>query len=666
MTTQTTAGGPVPFSSRVEKKTREVLGADSPTSTASTASLTPLKSTRNTDTTHTSAAPHLPEATQQPIIGNIRVSDPADSKPHSVGSNQRSRRGKEVSPWGDSGPSPRAIDMSVVQEEGGPPIPHTISGPTPSKQSHSRRHRRVQSDHVPERAFQPTGTSPSRAQMSHQPQYFYPRQQQQQAGPIMHQQPPEMMAYSPELNAYVPSGNTPPLHMPRGNVYNGQPVLGQRGRSWSGSGPPQHLPPHQLASTPPQALHPHGMPARNDRQPPVGATSGQVPRGSRRKDRHRKSRSSSAAMPGGYGSFWSGEVDPNMQQQPSLSSSRTVGAAPASPSFSPRSELMTLANTFRDPSEMSPRQSPRNQYRKSASNQDPRVTWSPGTPGGSNQRVLLSTPGGSVRNVYESPGGEYLTQRRSKSESSRKMQLRQHSAQLFMEEVKGTEQPASCRDLIFLLLFVFHLMFMVYIGQIYGKDALQESQDEEIMADDDTVKIHYKSLVYLAGVSGAFAVVVSASLLAVMTFFARHFVQVALMFVCTISFVWGTVGIGLSPKTVVPITGVIALALSVAYTFIVWDRITFSATNLLTALNGVHAFPGTVGVAFIFQALALGWSVYYGIVLAGIYDAIQEDKLSLPPNMDICVYVLLGISYYWTFRVFSVRDFRLVTILLRY
>lgn len=97
------------------------------------------------------------------------------------------------------------------------------------------------------------------------------------------------------------------------------------------------------------------------------------------------------------------------------------------------------------------------------------------------------------------------------------------------------------------------------------------------------------------------------------------------------------------------------MALAVAYTFIVWDRIPFAAANLLTALSGIRANPGTLVVAFGFQALALAWSVYYAIVVSGIYDAIQEEgRLDLSQPMAYFVYVLLGISYYWTFQVLTV------------
>jgi len=93
----------------------------------------------------------------------------------------------------------------------------------------------------------------------------------------------------------------------------------------------------------------------------------------------------------------------------------------------------------------------------------------------------------------------------------------------------------------------------------------------------------------------------------------------------------------------------------VSYTFIVWDRIPFAAANLLTALSGIRAFPGTLLVAFGFQAVALAWSVYYAIVVCGIYDAIQEGgKLDLSQAMAYFVYFMLGLSYYWTFQVLTV------------
>jgi hypothetical protein len=125
--------------------------------------------------------------------------------------------------------------------------------------------------------------------------------------------------------------------------------------------------------------------------------------------------------------------------------------------------------------------------------------------------------------------------------------------------------------------------------------------------------------------------------------------------VITLSFVWGTIGIGLSPKNIVPITGIIALAFSVAYAFIVWDRIPFAATNLASALSAIRSHPGVVLLAVCVQMTTLLWCIYFCIVVVGIYDSIRLEKLQVTHQVAVTIYVLLGASFYWTYQVLSVR-----------
>ncbi|GKY94434.1 hypothetical protein MPSEU_000409300 [Mayamaea pseudoterrestris] len=187
------------------------------------------------------------------------------------------------------------------------------------------------------------------------------------------------------------------------------------------------------------------------------------------------------------------------------------------------------------------------------------------------------------------------------------------------------------------------------------KTARISKDDDDRREDDvtDSLVIHYDNLLYIASLCGAFAMSLSAVSLGIMTLFARHVVQVALVMVITLSFVWGTIGIGLSPHNFVPITGIIALALSVAYAFIVWDRIPFATANVLTALTAVRTYPTLTVLALMFQSLALAWSIYFCVVTIGVYDAIQENKLVLTRNWAIALYTALGVSYYWTFQVLS-------------
>lgn len=266
------------------------------------------------------------------------------------------------------------------------------------------------------------------------------------------------------------------------------------------------------------------------------------------------------------------------------------------------------------------------------------------------------------KNNHNNAGGRHS----HRGESSRKRHMRQQSAQIFMEEIKGLEQPPACRDVIFLLLFLFHIVGIVFLGNTYGPMALNNNTAVEKnhvtgtgsgLVEEGTgeqVQLYYYNLVFIAGASGLFAIGLSTMALGLMTVIARRFVQVALFLAVTISFAWGTIGTGYSPKNVVPITGFIALALSVAYTFIVWDRIPFCSANLLTALSGIKANLSTLVVALIFQAASLGYCVYYTLVVVGVYDAIQEEELLLSPKMQTFVYIMLAVSFYWTYNVILV------------
>ncbi|CAJ1965910.1 unnamed protein product [Cylindrotheca closterium] len=228
--------------------------------------------------------------------------------------------------------------------------------------------------------------------------------------------------------------------------------------------------------------------------------------------------------------------------------------------------------------------------------------------------------------------------------------MRQQSAQLYMENVKGQEQIPACRDILFLMLFVFHLLGIIYLGNKYGYEAERYHN-----GTDGDVTIFYSNILYLVCLCGAVAVAISACTLFLFMAIAKRIVQVALFVAITLSFAWGTIGVGFSPSILVPAIGFVALLLTVAYTFIVWDRIPFVAANLDTALNGIRANLGLLLVAFFFQALGLLWSVYFVFVLVGVYDSILVGDITFESvNMDkakIAIYSGLGLSYYWTIHV---------------
>lgn len=253
--------------------------------------------------------------------------------------------------------------------------------------------------------------------------------------------------------------------------------------------------------------------------------------------------------------------------------------------------------------------------------------------------------------------------------------MRQQSVNLFMTNYRGKEQPRKCRDVLFAILFLLQLGVMCVIGLKYGPDALVATSAElgpqqgledddstldkvESDSDDDTpLVLAYWNIVKMAYTCGAFAVIVSACALAFMMAMSRRLVYVALVLSIGVSFAWGTIGIGISPKSFVPITGIIALMLTVGYMFVVWDRIPFASANLTTALTGVRDNLGLVCIAFECQFLALVCSIYYSFTFVGLHNVMYNGGLEMSDKLKFLVDVLLLVSYYWTYQVLRVSCF---------
>mmetsp|Transcript_21370 Transcript_21370/g.42885 ORF Transcript_21370/g.42885 Transcript_21370/m.42885 type:complete len:807 (+) Transcript_21370:83-2503(+) len=296
--------------------------------------------------------------------------------------------------------------------------------------------------------------------------------------------------------------------------------------------------------------------------------------------------------------------------------------------------------------------------------------------------------GPSPRGVYmgEEPFGSesdpFLQSTMGGKKGSRpKTHMRQNSVNLYMKPIKGERQPRSCKDVLYAILFVLQMAAVLVVGLKFGPEALVETEAElgpsEGMADDDValesvidatvgapqdakVVLAYWNIMKMACTCGAFAMIISAMALAFMMAMSRRLVYVALVLSIGVSFAWGTIGIGISPNSFVPVSGIIALMLTVGYMFVVWDRIPFASANLTTALTGVRDNLGLVGVAFFFQFLALVASIYYSFTFVGLHDAMYNGQLMISDNMKVAVDVLLFVSYYWTYQV--LRHIVMVTV----
>ena len=232
-----------------------------------------------------------------------------------------------------------------------------------------------------------------------------------------------------------------------------------------------------------------------------------------------------------------------------------------------------------------------------------------------------------------------------------KTHLRQKSVELYMDDVKGVEQPPSFNDVLFAVLFLVNLSVVIYLAFTYGPKAIGDIHD----TTSSEIEFAYMKVLYVSSLCGAFAVCFSLVLLLSMIVFAKKFIQTALIVSIGLSFSWGTIGIGLRPTSFVPATGVIALALTIGYAFVVWDRIPFAAANLCTALKGLTSNLSLIAIAFFYQVLLFVLSMFYLFAAIGVYDDLLEKGKATLGKWEGLVCISLLISYYWTYQVATVR-----------
>lgn len=260
--------------------------------------------------------------------------------------------------------------------------------------------------------------------------------------------------------------------------------------------------------------------------------------------------------------------------------------------------------------------------------------------------------------------------RRQHSDRSARSQRRQQSVQLVMDEVKGVEQPMVCRNVVFLLLFVFHLLLvMAAAGRLYGDASTtitpSSSLDDDATTTTTTAPTTLSSLFYytnstpphpnfltLTLASGGVSALLSYLCVVYWAVAPRQGLAVMLYSTIAASFFWGTIGVGLYSHTAVPITGFIALALAIAYAFIVWDRLPLAAATVQTGCVAARSNHGSLlSIALGAQLVAWVGGVWYMVLVWSVVKDVWGSAPAIAPDMVPWVFGALGFSMYWTFQV---------------
>jgi hypothetical protein len=214
------------------------------------------------------------------------------------------------------------------------------------------------------------------------------------------------------------------------------------------------------------------------------------------------------------------------------------------------------------------------------------------------------------------------------------------------------------QDVIWSIVFYLHLIVMiVMLGfNISTVESLQGGS--------------YGAIMFLVLVTSAVAVGLSSFALQWMMTNTITFVQTALIFSVGSSLAIGIFGL-MTGNILIGILGLLSFAVGICYSYVgtfnlwifccfglyryrmfcayqictfgfslVWPRIPFAASNLVTALTAVRENMGLAMVAYGFLALAFGWSILWCL---GVGNALEGNQLM--------IVFLCFLSFYWVHQV---------------
>lgn len=243
-------------------------------------------------------------------------------------------------------------------------------------------------------------------------------------------------------------------------------------------------------------------------------------------------------------------------------------------------------------------------------------------------------------------------------------------------------KESKTHDVLFAILFLVQMCFIVFLAIVYmGETAISDdyamgapTHPPQIVTDDPfstgsafitqrgpaserSIRVDYSNAFQLSCISALYAASLSALLIGMMMILGKALIPTTLCLTVIVCIAFSTIGIALSPYSFVPIIGIIALALSVGYSIVVWDRIPFAATNLDTALCGIKCTADVLIVGMVMMIAAVLWTITWTVAFLGVYDRYMDDLTGNDSDdvielSGILIYGGMFTSYIWTLAVF--------------
>ena len=239
---------------------------------------------------------------------------------------------------------------------------------------------------------------------------------------------------------------------------------------------------------------------------------------------------------------------------------------------------------------------------------------------------------------------------------------------------RGEIQPKACRDVFWAILFYAHLVGVAIVtiqyapmvvsdmaGQYGGGRFLFDWDDYSLWGDGNSnrnlegeeefeLKLNtIWSILLVSGMSGFFISSLATSL---MMAIPTGMIKIALAFnlivtagVCAFAVVAGAIGVAIMAG--------IGLLLTIYYTYIVWRRIPFAASTLVTALTAVKCNMGLAFFAYNNIMITFLWAMWWTTAFVATFYVLGDCNADGYCENEINSFLvfLFLLSFYWTTQV---------------
>lgn len=233
----------------------------------------------------------------------------------------------------------------------------------------------------------------------------------------------------------------------------------------------------------------------------------------------------------------------------------------------------------------------------------------------------------------------------------------------------GEKQKKKCQDIFWAILFYLHL---AAIGAVTAKYAplmtsdiaatylfdgsqnnvrglsdvsrLLDDQDEDAGSD-----LGFNTVLFVLGLSGLSSCLISTVAMTFMMSAAQRLIKIALFFTVFVTALLAILALVSGARYLALILALASL-LSLYYAYVIWSRIPFAASNLVTA---TCANMGLAFVAYSSLMLSFLWTVWWGIALIGTNYVVGDCKPdgTCAGEMNGWFVFLFLCSYFWTAQV---------------